>query len=129
MISEALISPGPLASKISFLVPSDEHLSAKDFGGLSLEDYEIDNHTEPARNITKKYGSKFPIKIGETNNLKCYTKRFRGFSSLTISTSEPLEINYETDPWLISPRDNIITYVVELIILAKIVLNWLLFSE
>ena len=30
VISEALISPGPLASKTNFLVPSDAHFNAKD---------------------------------------------------------------------------------------------------
>ena len=29
-ISEALISPGPLASKINFFVPSESHFNAKD---------------------------------------------------------------------------------------------------
>ena len=31
VISEALISPGPFASRINFFAPSEEHLSAKDF--------------------------------------------------------------------------------------------------
>ena len=31
VISDALISPGPLASKINFFVPSDELLRANDF--------------------------------------------------------------------------------------------------
>ena len=31
VISEAFISPGPFASKISFLVPSEDDFNAKDF--------------------------------------------------------------------------------------------------
>ena len=31
VISEALISPGPLASSTNFFVPSAEHFKAKDF--------------------------------------------------------------------------------------------------
>ena len=30
-MSEALISPGPFASKINFLVPSEAHFKANDF--------------------------------------------------------------------------------------------------
>ena len=38
IISEALISPGPLASRTNFLVPSELHLSANDltFKTISL---------------------------------------------------------------------------------------------
>ena len=37
-ISEALISPGPFASKINFLVPSDAHFKARDWRRRAFDD-------------------------------------------------------------------------------------------